>query len=73
MGKIRKSVLAFRKRGSRGAIMKPATFKKIVAAAQRRGLSKAAATREAGKAYWQAAKDKARRGSYKDLSRKRKK
>jgi hypothetical protein len=52
--------------------MKPSTFKRIVRSARRRGLSKAAATREAGRAYWNAAKSKFRRHTYKNIAARRK-
>jgi hypothetical protein len=69
MAHVSKAVRRFRARGKRGSIMKPSTFKGIVRSARRRGLSKAAATREAGAAYWAAAKAKAKRHSYRDLKK----
>jgi hypothetical protein len=69
MAHVSKAVRRFRARGKRGSIMKPSTFKGIIASARRRGLSKASATKEAGAAYWQAAKAKAKRHSYRNLKR----
>lgn len=55
-----KGLLAWRSRQKRGAIMKPATFKKIKKKAQRKyGVKRA--KKIAGSAYWKTAKAKYRR------------
>lgn len=49
---------SWRSRQKPGAIMKPSTFDQIVADAEKRGLSKSRAKKEAGAAYWAAAENK---------------
>ena len=58
MGKISEKNLRWRRRQTRGAIMKPETFDQIKADAMARGLSEERASKEAGKAYWNAEKKK---------------
>ncbi len=58
MSKIPKEELTWRAKQKRGAIMKPETFDQIVANAEKRGLSKARAKKEAGKVYWGVAERK---------------
>jgi hypothetical protein len=47
-----KGLKEWRKKQKPGAIMKPSTFDKIVADAEKRGMSKASAKKVAGSAYW---------------------
>ena len=51
-------MLNWRAKQKTGAIMKPATFKKIEAKAEAGGLSPERAKKVAGKAYWKTAKAK---------------
>jgi len=56
MGKMSGSLLEWRKKQRRGAIMKPSTFEKIKEKAASEGATNPAAV--AGKAYWATAKEK---------------
>ena len=59
MAKESKGLLSWRKRQSRGAIMKPSTFSSIERKAAARGYRNPAAV--AGSAYWKTAKSKYRK------------
>jgi len=58
MAEMKKALLAWRKKQPKGAIMKPETFKEIVAEAKAKGLPEKRAKKVAGKAYWKTAKKK---------------
>jgi hypothetical protein len=60
-----KGLKEWRKKQKPGAIMKPETFDKIVADAEKRGMSKASAKKIAGKAYWGSAEKKYKKGGKK--------
>jgi hypothetical protein len=64
-GRVSPRVKAFRRRVGRGKIMKPSTFASIRRKAVARGARNPDAV--AGKAYWTAAKSKARRGTTRNL------
>jgi len=55
---IPKKVKAWRRKQPKFAIMKTTTFKNIVKAAMKKGISKESAQKIAGKAYWKAVKAK---------------
>jgi len=56
-----KSMLAWRSRQKRGAIMRPSTFRKIQRKAARKYGSKKRGTAAAGRAYWTTARAKYRK------------
>ena len=56
--KMPENMLKWREKQPTGAIMKPETFQSIVQEAKGRGLPASNAKKEAGAAYWQAAKAK---------------
>lgn len=58
MAATSKALRSWRRKQKRGAIMKPKTFKAIERKARAGGLSKEAAKRVAGKAYWKTARAK---------------
>jgi hypothetical protein len=70
MGKVSPKVRKFRARVGRGKIMKPSTFQRIYRA-NVRSKGPARAARIAGKAYWNAARSKARRGTTRNISKRR--
>jgi len=53
-----KSLLKWRKKQKRGAIMEPSTFQAIKQKAMGQGIPEEGATKVAGKAYWSSAHSK---------------
>ena len=58
MARQSRALLRWRSRQPRGAIVRPSTFRRIVASARRRGARNPTAV--AGKAYWRTARSKFR-------------